>query len=42
MLKTAWRLEKRIFHNIEKHENQLFGKKKWPKNCKQQNKLTKS
>ena len=30
MLKTAWRLEERIFHNIEKHENHQNGKK-WPK-----------
>ena len=29
-LKTAWRLEERIFHNIEKHEN-LYNGKKWPK-----------
>ena len=41
-LKAAWRLEERIFHNIEKHENNYNGKK-WPKlqTTKQTNKIIK-
>ena len=37
----AWRLEKRIFHNIEKRENYQNGKK-WPKTLQMTKKLQKT